>query len=191
MADMKNAVITEIQAARDGVLDILSGGQNTDGQAVDAHITTAAEMLDEALNRLEQERDADSAKAGDAGHQIRVCTLIQFIKGDFMYAMEPDDIEVLLKPMSFDPAIPILLKRICGWNSRCENVNAKAAEIFGDVIARSNAISVLKTQRQEVRGLCSAMDNAESAGGDAAVKAFDAVLDALESWNDDMTRYGG
>lgn len=191
MADMKKTVIAEIQAARDGLLDIISGRQNADGQEIDAHITAAAEALGEALNRLEQERDADSAKAGDMGHQMRIRTLIESFKADYLTGLKPDDIEVLFRPVSFDPALPVMLNAMFGWNNRYKDVFAQIAEIFGGVSARSNAISVLKSQTQQVRGLCSAMDNAENAGGNTAVEAFDTVLDALENWNDDMTRYGG
>ena len=58
MKDMKKMVIAEIQAAKEVLLDILSGKQNADGQKIDAHITAAAKALDEARIKLEQERDA-------------------------------------------------------------------------------------------------------------------------------------
>lgn len=191
MAAMKKTVIAEIQAAKNELLNILSGGQNADGQEIDAHITAAAEVLDEALNRLEQERDADSAKAGETGHQIRVRMLIELFEGGVLIGMKPDEIEVLFKPVSFDPAIPVVLKCKFGWNPENKKALNQIAEIFGNVSVRSNAISVLKTQTQQVRGLCSAMENAADASGNAAAAAFDDVLNALENWNDDLTRYGG
>lgn len=188
MAAMKKTVIAEIQAAKNGLLNILSSGQNADGQEIDAHITAAAEVLDEALNRLEQERDADSAKAGEMGHQLRVRMLIELFEGGVLSGMKPDEIEVLFKPVSFDPAIPVVLKRKFGWNPENKKVLGQIAEIFGNVSVRSNAISVLKTQMQQVRGLCSAMENASS---NTAAAAFDDVLNVMENWNDDLTRYGG
>lgn len=191
MAELKKTVIAEIQAAKNGLLNILSGGQNADGQEIDAHITTAAEVLDEALNRLEQERDADSAKAGEAGHQMRVRMLIELFEGDVLIGMKPDEIEVLFKPVSFDPAIPVMLNRKFGWKPDNKKALDQIGEIFGNVSVRSNAISVLKTQTQQVRGLCSAMENAEYTNGNAAAAAFDDVLNALENWNDDLTCYGG
>lgn len=191
MKDMKKMVIAEIQAAKEELLDILSGKQNADGQKIDAHITAAAKALDEARIKLEQERDADSEKAGDAGHQIRVRTLIEFLKGDHLAVMKPDDIEALFRPVSFDPSLEIMLRSMLGWNARYKEAFIQIAEIFGDVQARSNAISVLKSQAQRVRGLCAPMDEAENVNGHTAAASFDAVLDALENWNEDMTRYGG
>lgn len=191
MAELKKTVIAEIQAAKDGLLNILSGGQNADGQEIDAHITTAAEVLDEALNRLEQERDADSAKAGETGHQMRVRMLFELFESDVLIGMEPNEIEVLFRPVSFDPAIPVMLNRKFGWKRENKKVLDQIVEIFGNVSVRSNAISVLKTQTQQVRGLCSAMENAEYTNGNAAAAAFDDVLNALENWNDDLTCYGG
>lgn len=191
MAAMKKTVIAEIQAAKNELLNILSGGQNADGQEIDAHITAAAEVLDEALNRLEQERDADSAKAGEVGHQMRVRRLIEFFKDEVMTGMKPDEIEVLFRPVAFDPALPVMLKCMFGWKSDYKKVFAQIDEIFDGVSARSNAISVLKSQMQQVCGLCSVMENAEDAIGNTAAAAFDDVLNALENWNDDLTRYGG
>lgn len=191
MAELKKTVIAEIQAAKDGLLNILSGGQNADGQEIDAHITTAAEVLDEALNRLEQERDADSAKAGEAGHQMRVRMLFELFESGILTGMEPNEIEVLFRPVSFDPAIPVMLKRKFGWRRENKKALDQIVEIFGNVSVRSNAISVLKSQTQQVRGLCSAMENAEYTNGNAAAAAFDDVLNALENWNDDLTCYGG
>ena len=122
---------------------------------------------------------------------MRVRMLIELFEGDVLIGMKPDEIEVLFKPVSFDPAIPVMLNRKFGWKPDNKKALDQIGEIFGNVSVRSNAISVLKTQTQQVRGLCSAMENAEYTNGNAAAAAFDDVLNALENWNDDLTCYGG
>lgn len=53
MADTDKAVIAAFRAASDGLQDAISGGQNADGQEVDARIAAAYEALNEATDRLE------------------------------------------------------------------------------------------------------------------------------------------
>lgn len=53
MTDTDKAVIAAFRAAIDGLQDALSGGQNADGQEVDARIVAAHEALNEATDRLE------------------------------------------------------------------------------------------------------------------------------------------
>lgn len=187
---MKKNVVSEICAAKSEFDVMLSGKKTADGEKIDAHIENAANILGEALKKLEEMREQDNARAGEPGHQLRVRLIIDYVKEYELYTMTPEDIDALFRPISFDPTVETMLRHMYDWDRKYKKALTQLAEIFNEVRIQANAISVLKSHEKQVRSLRSKIECTENIG-DTATNVFDSILDTLEGWNDDLTQYGG
>lgn len=185
----KKSILTELRAIRKD-LKALASGKAVDEIRVDTRIEAAASIMDKARAALENDRMEELKKTGDVGHQLRIMNLLKYLEDDAA-VLTFDELAEAVAPVAFDPITKRMISNaVCKGHRDYKQAMAELDEIYSSYDMRRNAISVLKAQAEELRGMRDRVETATLIKNGAVDKLFEAFEQAVENWNDELTVFG-